>query len=158
LFYEELPDLRARIRREYKPLKAELFSPLQEKMFLDKRFLKAVKDAQYKRPLDESLVKPLGGGRAFAFPVFNRNFCTFFVAEVDHFLSSGLPQRAPNTMNKRGILLDDLGMTPWLDQLRSEYVQPLADALFPQWAKADRGNILDSHRAFTVAYESGHFL
>jgi hypothetical protein len=156
-FYEELPSLRARIRDEYKPLKSELFGPLRAE-FLDQRFVAAVEEARAGRQFDASVLQSLGGGRAFSLPVFSKAFCDMLLAELDNFLLSGLPQRAPNTMNKRGVLLDDLGMTPWLDQLRSEYAQPLADALFPNWAVAKGGNVLDSHRAFTVAYESGEVL
>ena len=44
-------------------------------------------------------------------------------------------------MNKKGLILDDLGFTGFVDELRDEYLQPLCDALYGQ----DSPN-LDSHR------------
>ncbi len=45
-------------------------------------------------------------------------------------------------MNKKGLILDDLGFTPFVDELRDGYLQPLCDVLY------DRQNSpkLDSHR------------
>ncbi len=54
-------------------------------------------------------------------------------------------------MNKSGILLDDVGFTPFFDSFRVGRLQEICDALFP-----DLGRLrLDSHRAFVVHYKAG---
>ena len=69
----------------------------------------------------------------FSFPVFTPEFCSLLMEELKYFEDSPLPKGRPNTMNRRGILLDELlGFERgFVDVLREEYVQPLVDRLMP---------------------------
>lgn len=87
----------------------------------------------------------------YALPVFTPAFCAALCAELAAFEVSGLPMGRPNSMNRHGVLLAELGLDAMLDELVARYVTPLAAALF-----ADAGGAsLDSHRAFTVKYALG---
>ncbi len=44
-------------------------------------------------------------------------------------------------MNKKGLILDDLGFTGFVDVLRRDYIQPLCNVLY-----GDEAFHLDSHR------------
>ena len=90
----------------------------------------------------------------YALPVFSRRFCTLLCEELDHFKASGLPCGQPNSMNRFGALLDELGFSPRLiDPLISEYLEPLCSALPPLAAVG--GGSLDRHKTFVVAYKLG---
>ena len=53
------------------------------------------------------------------------------VEELDKFHGTGLPARRPNSMNNYGIVVNEIGMEPALDQLCHNLLQPLAHYLFP---------------------------
>merc|ERR1712232_1351722 len=85
----------------------------------------------------------------WTFPVFNDSFCDLLEAELRHFLASGLPHTAPNTMNRYGVILSELGFGPQLlDPFVYHYVDVLATVLLPSHTGG-----LDSYRAFTVLYD-----
>mmetsp|Transcript_111810 Transcript_111810/g.316573 ORF Transcript_111810/g.316573 Transcript_111810/m.316573 type:complete len:379 (+) Transcript_111810:57-1193(+) len=82
--------------------------------------------------------------------VFTEAFCDLLEAELAHFSASGLPRTAPNTMNRHGIILKELGFgSGLLDPLVYEYINALAGRLLLQFTEE-----LDSYRAFTVLYEA----
>ena len=90
----------------------------------------------------------------YMLPIFSRRFCTLMCEELDAFAASGLPCGQPNSMNRFGALLDELGFTPGLiDPLMHEYVRPLC-AMLPPLAAVGGGS-LDIHRAFVVCYRMG---
>ena len=65
-------------------------------------------------------------------PVFTPDFCDRLVAELKHFQSQGVPYDRPNSMNRFGIVLDELlDMSQLFSVLRKDYLQPLARSLFP---------------------------
>ena len=39
----------------------------------------------------------------YSFPVFTKDFCTQFIAEIKHFEASPMPKGRPNTMNNYGV-------------------------------------------------------
>jgi len=83
------------------------------------------------------------------FDVLSVAFCQRLEEELAHFDASGLPKSAPNTMNRRGVILAELAFGPGLlDPLVAEYLEPAA-ALLPGHCQG-----LDSYRAFTVQYEA----
>ena len=62
-----------------------------------------------------------GQGGVFAFPALTPRFCELMREELDHFERSDMPRAHPNTMNKNGLLLYELGMhdellTPLLER------------------------------------------
>jgi len=73
------------------------------------------------------------------------------IEEVDNFERSGLPVMRPNSMNNYGVILDEIGMTPFLAKLRDDYVSPFARLLYPEAS----GDSLDHHHGFIVQYKIG---
>lgn len=84
--------------------------------------------------------------------VFTADYVKQLLEELNHFKASGIEHERPNTMNRHGLLLDDLvDFTPLLDTIRSTYLQPLVRQIFPELASVE----LDSHKAFVVKYAMG---
>ncbi len=83
----------------------------------------------------------------FALPVFKPEFAQNLLSEVKHFKSSQIPHEQPNSMNKHGVILDEIGFQDFFDQLRVDFIQPLARQLFHMPDLE-----LDSHKAFMVKY------
>ena len=67
----------------------------------------------------------------YSVPLFKPELCKAFVEELDKFHGTGLPARRPNSMNNYGIVVNEIGMEPALDQLCHNLLQPLAQYLFP---------------------------
>ena len=93
--------------------------------------------------------KPLGR-QVFTMPVFTKEFCEKLLREIKSVKGSGLPLTRPNSMNKSGLLLDDVGFTKFFDEFRTKYLQPICDSTFPDLGFTD----LDTHRAFIVHYKA----
>ena len=73
------------------------------------------------------------GREVFRVPVFTPDFCDRLVSELKHFQSRGIPYDSPNSMNRYGVVLDELlDMSQLFSVLRKDYLQPLARSLFPQ--------------------------
>jgi hypothetical protein len=68
------------------------------------------------------------------------------IEEVESFEKSGLPVMRPNSMNNYGLILDEIGFTPMLDDLRTKYIIPFSSILYPQVGGAS----LDYHHGFIV--------
>ena len=67
----------------------------------------------------------------FSFPAFTPEFCKLLREEKEHYEQSGMPCVPPNTMNKNGLLLYELGMYEGLlDPLLRRYILPLSAALY----------------------------
>lgn len=86
----------------------------------------------------------------FSFPLFTADFCKMFVEEVEAFNSSNLPSTPPNSMNKYGVIVNEIGMEPMLDRLQREVLQPISSELFP-----GIGSHFDQHHSFVVQYKMG---
>jgi hypothetical protein len=141
---------KARIAAEYAPLHPDLWT-LRE-AWLHDDFVALVRgasraDGQWRAP------EAIAAG-VYALPVFSERFCELLCAELDAFARSGLPCGQPNSMNRFGCLLDELGFSPGLiDPLIREWVRPLCAALPPLAAVG--GASLDRHKTFVVAYRIG---
>merc|ERR1712059_14179 len=70
------------------------------------------------------------------------------VEEFDHFKDSGITFSQPNSMNRHGVLLEELGMDHLVEKV-TQLVGPVARRLFPDLVGPSG---LDSCRAFTVDY------
>ncbi|XP_055936341.1 2-oxoglutarate and iron-dependent oxygenase domain-containing protein 2-like [Argiope bruennichi] len=136
--------------QHYKPIDGNIYN-LQEN-FLDVSFIKLVNAARNLN-LDETLqfLDVLSEEKQlYGFPVFTKSLCDELLKELDHYQDSSLPKGRPNSMNRYGVLLDELGFHDNFSKvLRKNYLDPLAKVLFPTW----RGSELDSHKIFTVGYK-----
>lgn len=85
----------------------------------------------------------------WTFPALTERFCDLLESELQHFRASGLPHTAPNTMNRFGFILRELGFcSGLLDPFVYEYLDVIASKLLPLYTEG-----LDSYRAFTVLYD-----
>ena len=128
----EIIERRDVIERTHKPLFPEIYS-LKNDIF-----------ESVFRTLPDSTksVTQIGKG-LFTFPVFTRKFCDQLVSELKHFKKQDLPHRQPNSMNRHGILLDDIAkFNKFFDEFRLQYLQPLARKFFPDMKDIE----LDSHK------------
>jgi len=82
----------------------------------------------------------------YSFPLLSDRACEHLIEEVEHFQSTGLPARRPNSMNNYGVVLNEIGLKPTLSALQAA-VHPLARALFPL-----EGAAFDDHHSFIVSY------
>ncbi len=101
----------------------------------------------------------------FCFPCFTSEFCQKLLEEVKHYQDDDdLPDRPPNTMNKYGLVLNEIGMMPLFTEMMTHVMSPLAALLFGH--DDDRvpsvkgqpttgnwgGSQLDTHHTFVVQY------
>eukprot|EP01035_Chromulina_nebulosa_P017572 gene17572-23140_t len=69
---------------------------------------------------------------------------------MSNFESTSLPKRRPNTMNKYGLILNDIGMESFMSTLLEDYISPISSVLFSREAVAQS---LDHHHSFLVEYK-----
>ena len=123
---------------------------------LDIEFQSLVKIASDDPTLMVSLMPTIGFG-IFKIKVFNLLWCQRMIKEIDKFhewaFQNGQSVSRPNSMNKYGVILENLGFGPFFDELVSNYISPVAKALFP--LVLGEGEVLDLHHSFTVEYRSG---
>lgn len=134
-----------RIAREYSRLHPGLWTLKEE--WLHPQFVALV------RSVGSSAWAPptaLTSG-VYTLPVFSARFCEMLCEELDSLKRAGLPLGQPNSMNRFGALLDEIGLTPaLLDPLLRDWLRPLCAALPPLAAAG--GATLDHHRSFVVMY------
>lgn len=85
----------------------------------------------------------------FSFDLFTADFCELLLREVDTFEATSLPRRRPNTMNRHGLIVNEIGMAPLLTELLRRVISPLTAAFFTNEVFAAS---LDHHHSFVVAY------
>lgn len=69
--------------------------------------------------------------------------------------SSTWALKRPNSMNRYGVVLEDIGLAPLMDALVEALVEPMVAALWPaQAARGELADLSDLH-AFTVRYRGG---
>ena len=137
------------VAQRYQPMRKDpaLFDPGLVKQWLHPEF------AELSHALDEgadvrSLVAQVGGMQdVYSFPLLNDEACDRLCDEIEHFGKSGLPARRPNSMNRYGLILNEIGMRPSLDALQAE-VWRVARELWPV-----EGASFDDHHSFCVSYK-----
>jgi hypothetical protein len=98
----------------------------------------------------KSLVTEVGPG-IYAFSLFTPEFCDLFVQEVDSFEATSLPCRRPNTMNRLGLVVNDIGFEPFMTEIVERLVAPMCKALYPDELVTCA---LDHHHSFVVRYRN----
>lgn len=100
-----------------------------------------------------SLVKVVVPG-VFTFNMFTDTACDDLLAELENYERVAADQEwriaRPNSMNNYGVIIDNIGLEPWIDALQTDVLRPVASELFPL-----EGAELTRHHAFLVAYEPG---
>eukprot|EP00978_Attheya_sp_CCMP212_P027142 scaffold90499_cov53-Attheya_sp.AAC.2 len=87
----------------------------------------------------------------FTFDLFTPLFCSLLINEVDAFEATKLPCRRPNTMNKLGLVVNDIGMEPIMTQLLKRLIAPICKVLYPEEMIT---SALDHHHSFVVQYRA----
>lgn len=158
---------KAKIEAEYTRLHPSLWTLCDEWLHADfielvhraRRAGRAHDGAHEGAPKDGGGAEPFKPPRkvaegVFALPVFSERFCQLLCEELDAFGRSGLPCGQPNSMNRHGALLDELGLYPGLlDPLVREWLVPLCSQI-PAFAAVGGGH-LNSHKSFVVTYRIG---
>ena len=126
---------------------------------LDKEFQSLVTATKDNPTMMASLMPSFGFG-VFKIKVFTLSWCQRLISEIDRFhewaYQNCIPVSRPNSMNKYGVILDQLGFSPFFAELVSNYISPIAKALFPLvLGTGEVQEVLDHHHAFTVEYRSG---
>jgi len=85
----------------------------------------------------------------YSFDLLNSKFCNLLIEEIENFEHSGLPVMRPNSMNNYGVILDEIGFTPFLNELRTRVVAPFAKLLYLHKNYGE----LDHHHGFIVQYK-----
>jgi hypothetical protein len=96
-----------------------------------------------------SLVTEVGPG-IYAFDLFSPEFCDYLIDEVDSFESSKLPCRRPNTMNKLGLVVNDIGLEPIMTAIVERLIAPMCKVLYGP--SEEIVSALDHHHSFVVRY------
>eukprot|EP00929_Paragymnodinium_shiwhaense_P082452 TRINITY_DN43443_c0_g1_i1.p1 TRINITY_DN43443_c0_g1~~TRINITY_DN43443_c0_g1_i1.p1 ORF type:complete len:339 (+),score=68.27 TRINITY_DN43443_c0_g1_i1:54-1070(+) len=138
----------------YTPLRKhkELFDTSQgwkDEWFVPE-FLEAMKtdtDAAWSKVIEELLP-----GRAYCCNMFTLDFCDMLMEEVDNFAATGLPARRPNSMNNYGIILNEIGWKPMVNQLQQMVLAKVSERFWPHIAP------LDNHHTFIVRYKENEDL
>ncbi len=97
--------------------------------------------------LSKLLAQPAPG--VFVFPLFTLAFCDMLLAELDAYDASGLPTTRPNSMNRYGLILNDIGLEPLIDSLVATVFRHIGRVCFPI-----EGGSLDRHHTFIVRYSA----
>lgn len=151
---KRLNEQRTDVARRYVPLAkhTELFEPLPSVRdeWLAPEF-RAARDVGSSEAWAAALVEHIPG-EVYSFPLFTEKCCDAFVGEVFNFDSTGLPAKRPNSMNKYGLILNEIGLEPLVSQLQAQ-LQPIGRAIFP-----GVGSAWDDHHCFTVRYKEGEDL
>eukprot|EP01114_Cavostelium_apophysatum_P014932 TRINITY_DN3981_c0_g1_i1.p1 TRINITY_DN3981_c0_g1~~TRINITY_DN3981_c0_g1_i1.p1 ORF type:complete len:332 (+),score=65.84 TRINITY_DN3981_c0_g1_i1:115-1110(+) len=84
----------------------------------------------------------------YTFDLFTLQFCKDLIEEIENFQGSGLPVLRPNTMNRYGLVLNEIGFRDFFDDLLARYVRPIASMLY-----GELGEKLNSHHTFVVQYK-----
>ena len=90
--------------------------------------------------------------RLFAGPLLSLDWCRRLVDELSRLRAwseaHGIPPVAPNSMNRYGVMLDDLGMGTAMGWLTRDVIRPLAASRYADLGGAD----LEDPHAFLVEY------
>ncbi|XP_052024025.1 2-oxoglutarate and iron-dependent oxygenase domain-containing protein 2 isoform X2 [Apodemus sylvaticus] len=149
---------KALIASAYHPARPEVYSSLQDAA-LAPEFVTAAEYSASPGADLEGLLQLLETvseeKRIYRVPVFSAEFCQTLLEELEHFERSDMPKGRPNTMNRHGVLMHELGLDdPLVTPLRERFLLPLMALLYPDCG----GGLLDSHRAFVVKYALGQDL
>jgi hypothetical protein len=108
-----------------------------------------------------NLVTMIGPG-IFAFDLFTPEFCDLLVQEVNAFEATALPCRRPNTMNRLGLVVNDIGLEPIMTEIVERLMAPMCcsssssssnKALYPDEMVT---SALDHQHSFVVRYKSSN--
>ena len=118
--------------------------------FVDPSLVRAVREKNLSLLADQIYQTDASG--VYELQLFNQEFTSLFLEELEHYEASGIPLRRPNGMNRYGVILSDVGFAPLFNQVSEALLKPVALHLFPQFALPSD---LQENYPFVVRYKSG---
>ena len=106
-----LPELR------YRPLHPKLFGNSFRREWFAPSFAEALADGSEKAL--RKMLRVEVTGRVFSFEMLKLDFCEMLLNELQHYEASGNPVTRPNSMNNYGVIVNQIGMKPLLDDLQA---------------------------------------
>lgn len=148
-----------RLRSEYTPKHPMLYSLCDHDAIFEPSFLAAVRIGT--REAFESMkdFRCLRTG-LYQYRIFSQDVCGRLMEEVDNFnefsASTGLPVTRPNSMNRFGLIMNDIGFLNAMNMLMHKFIQPFASAFFSE--RLGEGFAFRSQHTFVVRYKMGEDL
>ena len=130
---------RFKVMMENKLNISKLYSPKHSDLFDDSKL--DVLDLGEMKKLSKDI---------FTFPLFSDKLCDVIVEELENFKKTKLAHSRPNSMNKYGIILEEVGLEKIVEVVK-EKVEHVAKVKYPD-VVGESG--LDSAKAFTVDYDA----
>tara|TARA_B110000208_G_C11681808_1_gene399058 strand:+ start:175 stop:900 length:726 start_codon:yes stop_codon:yes gene_type:complete len=73
------------------------------------------------------------------------------MTEVDSYEETSYPKRRPNTMNRLGLIVNDIGLEKIMNNIVVQLIGPICKYLYPSEMTTSQ---LDSHHSFIVQYKA----
>lgn len=90
----------------------------------------------------------------FCFDMFSVEACDRLLGEIENYekvaAREGWLIARPNSMNNHGVIINNIGLEPWVDALQADILSAIAAEMYPL-----EGSELTRHHSFLVAYEPG---
>jgi len=135
----------------YRPQHRALFSSHFRREWLEPSFVAAIEEGS--EAALRAMLREEVPGKVFSFAMMTLDFCEMLLSELQAYEASGLPVARPNSMNNYGVIVNQIGMRPLIDDLQRRYIHPVARMLFPR-----EGATFHSHHSFMVQYRFGEDL
>ena len=125
--------------------------------FIKKEF-KILFDQVWKDPTPEneaavrSLFTETEATGVYSFQPFTSIFLQKVKEEIQHQMSSGIPLRRPNGMNRYGAIINEIGLGQLIHTLIENYFRPVSQLLFPKSVTSDDTK---EYFSFLVKYKKG---
>lgn len=123
----------------------EWLAPKLRDIVKDPTSIKASNDSHWRRLLREEF------DGVYSFELFTPEFCKMLIEEVDNYEGTSLPRRRPNTMNKAGLIVNEIGLEGLMTSLLQHIISPISQVCFPHELFA---TTLDHHHSFVVEYSA----
>ncbi|CAB9513630.1 and iron-dependent oxygenase domain-containing protein 2 [Seminavis robusta] len=90
----------------------------------------------------------------YSFSAFTSEFVKLLTEEIANFYAASerfdIPIHRPNSMNKYGVVVNEIGLRPLISSFQQDYLWPISKVLFPQEATPK----FDGHHSFIVRYQA----
>lgn len=145
---KDLATTRRRVSHLHNSLHPDLSNPSLLSKHIDPALWRALESGG---PLNIAELGHREAPGVFGMAIFTPEFCTMLMEEVAHAHNQSNQYTRPNTRNNYGVVLEELGFKPWLDDFLLKVLNPISAVFFEDWG----GGSLDSHHAFTIRYKLG---
>jgi len=153
-------DLFSKARQEWGRLHPELYDAQDHVETFEERFVRNEFRNRFRNVWVESSVEHETSVRdlfqetnapgVYGFQMFTDEFHQLFMEELDYQISSGIPLRRPNGMNRYGAILSELGLDSIVTVMIDRYFRPVGQLLYPEFMGTKDA---EEHFSFVVRYK-----